>query len=95
MMATSYRYIVRRAGGRSGQAIIEGTRIGVWQHAVESRAIVVTCNRQDFLELAGTSPDTGLIVLNRRRTRVAEGQSLIDLLTRAGESGLNKNINFA
>lgn len=29
MIATSYRYIVRRAGVRSGYAIIEGTRIGV------------------------------------------------------------------
>ncbi len=29
MIATSYRYIVRRAGVRSGHAIIEGTRIGV------------------------------------------------------------------
>jgi len=29
MIATSYRYIVRRAGVRSGRAIVEGTRIGV------------------------------------------------------------------
>lgn len=29
MIATSYRYIVRRAGVRSGNAIVEGTRIGV------------------------------------------------------------------
>ena len=29
MIATSYRYIVRRAGVRSGHAVIEGTRIGV------------------------------------------------------------------
>jgi len=29
VIATSYRYIVRRAGVRSGHAIIEGTRIGV------------------------------------------------------------------
>ena len=29
MSATSYRYIVRHAGVRSGNAIIEGTRIGV------------------------------------------------------------------
>jgi uncharacterized protein (DUF433 family) len=29
MIATSYRYIVRRAGVRSGEAIVEGTRIGV------------------------------------------------------------------
>jgi uncharacterized protein (DUF433 family) len=29
MIATSYRHIVRRAGVRSGHAIVEGTRIGV------------------------------------------------------------------
>jgi uncharacterized protein (DUF433 family) len=29
MIATSYRYIVQRAGVRSGHAIVEGTRIGV------------------------------------------------------------------
>ena len=29
MIATSCRYIVRRAGVRSGHAIVEGTRIGV------------------------------------------------------------------
>lgn len=29
MIATSYRYIVRRAGVRSGHPTIEGTRIGV------------------------------------------------------------------
>ena len=29
MIATSYRYIVRKAGARSGLPIVEGTRIGV------------------------------------------------------------------
>ena len=29
MIATRYRYIVQRAGVRSGHAIVEGTRIGV------------------------------------------------------------------
>ncbi|HNQ90965.1 MAG TPA: DUF433 domain-containing protein [Verrucomicrobiota bacterium] len=29
MIATSYRYIVHRAGVRSGRPIVEGTRIGV------------------------------------------------------------------
>jgi len=29
MIATSYRYIVQRAGVRSGHPVIEGTRIGV------------------------------------------------------------------
>jgi predicted nuclease of predicted toxin-antitoxin system len=46
--------------------------IDIWHHAVLNSAIVITCNRHDFLELAGTAPETGLIVLNRRRTRQAE-----------------------
>ena len=29
MIATSYRYIVRKAGVRSGHPVVEGTRIGV------------------------------------------------------------------
>ena len=29
MIATSYRYIVRKAGVRGGHAVVEGTRIGV------------------------------------------------------------------
>jgi len=29
MIATSYRYIVQKAGARSGHPIVEGTRIGV------------------------------------------------------------------
>ena len=29
MIATSYRYIVQRAGVRSGHPIVEGTRVGV------------------------------------------------------------------
>ena len=67
----------------------------IWRFAVMASAIVVTCNRQDFLKLAGTMPETGLIVLNRRRTRQAECQHLLKLLRTAGESGLTGNINFA
>ena len=58
-------------------------------------AIVVTCNRQDFLKLAGNAPETGLIILNRRRTRQAECRHVLHLLTNAGETGLKGNINFA
>ncbi|HNQ90964.1 MAG TPA: DUF5615 family PIN-like protein [Verrucomicrobiota bacterium] len=67
----------------------------VWWYAVRTEAIVVTCNRRDFLELAGTEPATGLIVLTRRRTRQAECRRLLDLLARAGEAGLQNNINCA
>jgi len=69
--------------------------VDIWRHAVQTQSIVVTCNRQDFLELAGTEPVTGLIILNRRRTRQAECRHLLQLLAKAGESGLKGNINFA
>ncbi len=69
--------------------------VDIWHYAVRTETIVVTCNRQDFLELAGTAPETGVIILNRRRTRQAECRHLLDLLSSAGEVGLRGNINFA
>jgi predicted nuclease of predicted toxin-antitoxin system len=69
--------------------------VDVWRHAVQTQFIIITCNRQDFLRLAGTNPATGLIILKGRRTRQAECTHLLQLLTNAGESGLNCNINFA
>jgi len=69
--------------------------VDIWHHAVRSEAIVITCNRQDFLELAGTAPETRLIILNRRRTRQAECHHVLALLSSAGEEGLKLNINFA
>jgi len=69
--------------------------VDIWHHAVRTEAIVITCNRQDFLELAGTAPEAGLIILNRRRTRQAECRNRLQLLASAGEAGLQKNINFA
>jgi hypothetical protein len=56
---------------------------------------MVTCNRRDFLELAGEAPATGLIVLNRRKTRQAECKCRLRLLASAGDAGLTGNINFA
>ena len=67
----------------------------VWEHAVRTDTIVVTCNRDDFLKLAGTAPETGLIVVRRRRTRQAECRNVLDLLRSAGATGLRRNINFA
>jgi predicted nuclease of predicted toxin-antitoxin system len=69
--------------------------VDIWHHAVRTSAIVISCNRQDFLELAGTQPETGLIVLNRRRTRQAECRHVLRLLASAGGAGLTGNINFA
>ena len=69
--------------------------VEVWRYAARTGSIVVTCNRQDFLELAGTEPAAGLIILNRRNTRQAECNHLLRLLAGAGETGLKGNINFA
>ncbi len=69
--------------------------VEVWRHAVRAAAVLMTGNRQDFLELAGTKPETGLIVLNRRRTWQAECSRLLRLLASAGDGGLTGNINFA
>ena len=62
---------------------------------VRTDSIVVSCNRQDFLALAGSAPETGVIILNRRRTRQAECRHVLQLLASAGEAGLKGNINFA
>ena len=69
--------------------------VDIWHHAIRTNCIVITCNRQDFLALAAQAPDTGVIVLNRRRTRQAECRHLLALLQAAGEDGLKNNINFA
>jgi predicted nuclease of predicted toxin-antitoxin system len=58
-------------------------------------ALLVTCNRDDFLELAKAAPHAGIIVLIRRRTRIAECSHFLRLLEAAGENGLSNNINFA
>jgi predicted nuclease of predicted toxin-antitoxin system len=89
-----------RQAGHEGLLVVEtlGTRTedaDVWYHAVQTESIVITCNRQDYLELAGTEPSTGLIVLKRRKTRQAECTHLLRLLACAGETGLKFNINFA
>ena len=56
---------------------------------------MLTCNRDDFLALAKSRPHHGLIILLRKKTRVAERAALVHLLDRAGESGIRNHINFA
>ncbi|MBM3836254.1 MAG: hypothetical protein FJ403_23970 [Verrucomicrobia bacterium] len=65
------------------------------RHAAQRGAVVITCNRRDFLRLCQSEPHAGLIVLIRRRSRVAECAALLGLIERAGENGLRGNINFA
>jgi predicted nuclease of predicted toxin-antitoxin system len=67
----------------------------VLQLAHESGFVLLTCNRDDFLELAAKQPHRGVVVVIRRRTRAAERAALFRLLERAGEAGLRNNINFA
>jgi predicted nuclease of predicted toxin-antitoxin system len=63
--------------------------------AGEQGALLVTCNRDDFLAAAGRVPHHGLIILIRRKTRARERAALVALVDKAGESGLRDNINFA
>src|SRR5688500_20393141 len=41
--------------------------------------VVSICNRRDFLRLCETEPHAGLIVLIRRRSRIAECAALLQL----------------
>jgi len=67
----------------------------VLQLAHERGCVLLTCNRDDFLSLATRKPHCGIIIVIRRRTRAAERAALFRLLGRAGETGLQDNVNFA
>jgi predicted nuclease of predicted toxin-antitoxin system len=67
----------------------------VLQFAHERGCVLLTCNRDDFLHLATKKPHHGIVVVIRRRTRAAERAALFRLLERAGETGLQNNVNFA
>ena len=64
-------------------------------YAAKHTLFVITCNRDDFLELAMKQDNPGLIILIRSKTRQIECAHLLTLLDRAGESGIAQNINFA
>jgi hypothetical protein len=63
--------------------------------AAERDCVLITCNRDDFLAIAGRISHAGLVILIRRRTRAQERAAVVRLLDNAGESGLRGNINFA
>jgi predicted nuclease of predicted toxin-antitoxin system len=67
----------------------------VLQFAHERGCVLLTCNRDDFLDLATKKPHHGIVIVIRRRTRAAERAAVLRLLERAGEAGLRNNINFA
>lgn len=73
----------------------ESDDLSALRYAAGKGMVVITCNRQDFLQLAQSEPHVGIIILIRRRTRMAECASVFRLLQRAGDSGIRNNINFA
>ena len=94
-----FRFSLERLGHgvtRLRQALpADSADADVLAYAGAHRLILITCNRQDFLELSTTSAHHGLILLFRRGTRLAERTALIQLITRAGEAGIIGNVNFA
>lgn len=67
----------------------------VLRFAHDTGCILLTCNRDDFLHLAATKPHRGIVIVIRRRTCGDERLALYRRLERAGETGLNDNVNFA
>lgn len=67
----------------------------VFATAQSNQCVMITCNRNDFIKLAGKGPHLGLIILIRRRTARAEYTNLLRLIQEAGEDGMRGNINFA
>ena len=67
----------------------------VLQWAQAHRAILVTCNRDDFLALRPDGEHPGIVILIRRRTRQAEIAGMQSLIAGAGDQGLANNVNFA
>ncbi len=63
--------------------------------ARERGEVLVTCNRDDFLELATAQEHCGIVILIRRRNRMMENAKLLGLIADAGESGIVGNIKFA
>lgn len=74
---------------------VEAADLVVLQFAHQHDCLLMTCNRDDFLELAEAHPHHGIVVIVRRKTRAAEKAALLRLLEKAGDSGLRDNINFA
>lgn len=67
----------------------------VFDYAVANSLVLISCNRDHFIALARGRTHSGLIVLVRRRSRIAECAKLLRLVQSATESGLTGNINFA
>ena len=68
----------------------------VFAYGCEHHLVIITCNRNHFLSLAGESLNhPGVIILIRRRSRQIECVHIHTLLAKAGEIGIIGNVNFA
>ena len=74
---------------------METADAAVLEFARREERILVTCNRDDFLALCRRTEHPGVVILIRRRSRVAECAALLRMIQRAGPAGLTGNINFA
>ena len=94
---------VKEALERHGHHVIRLTDLlprtapddAVFAAAHSNQCVMITCNRDDFLKLAARRPHLGLIILIRRRSPQAECTNLLRLIRKAGEQGVQGNINFA
>jgi predicted nuclease of predicted toxin-antitoxin system len=59
---------------------VTASDVDIFQYASDRGLFILTCNRDDFLTLAATHANPGLIVLIRRRSRLAECGNLLTLL---------------
>lgn len=67
----------------------------VFGYAIRHGFVLVTCNRDDFLDLARNKDHPGIVIVVRRRRRIAECAAMIRLLENAGHTGIQGHINFA
>jgi predicted nuclease of predicted toxin-antitoxin system len=91
--------LLRREGhevSRLGEVLsVRTTDPEVLAYAHSHELVLISANRQHFLELCQTNPHCGLVILIRRKTRQNECAHVLQLLRRAGEAGIGNNINFA
>jgi len=74
---------------------VRSTDRRVFTYSVTAGLILITCNGDDYIKLAKRGTHPGLIILIRRRSRLAESAALLGLIEKAGADGLRNNINFA
>jgi uncharacterized protein (DUF433 family) len=108
-VSETYRYIVRSAGVRSGNPIVESTRIAVHDviGLLQNGETVDTVKANCFPQLARSQiyeclayyedhrGEIDLLIARQMAPPSEERVALFRLLDRAGETGLRNNVNFA